>query len=44
MPPIRTARIRVILPAALLAVAGLVAVPIVVHASKDSPVLHRDRR
>jgi glycosyl hydrolase family 12 len=38
MPPIRTARSRVILPAVLLAVAGLVAVPIAVHASKDSPV------
>ena len=38
MPPTRTARSRVIVPAALVAVAGLVAVPIVVHASKDSPV------
>jgi hypothetical protein len=38
MPPIRTARSRVIVPAVLLALGGLVAVPIVVHASKDSPV------
>jgi len=38
MPPIRTARSRVIVPAVLLAVGGLVAVPIAVHASKDSPV------
>ncbi|TDW87806.1 MULTISPECIES: hypothetical protein [Kribbella] len=38
MPLTRTARSRAILPAALVAVAGLVAVPIVVHASKDSPV------
>ncbi|TDO68106.1 glycosyl hydrolase family 12 [Kribbella sp. VKM Ac-2571] len=38
MPLTRTARSRAILPAALVAVAGLVALPIVVHASKDSPV------
>jgi len=38
MPLTRTARSRAIVPAALVAVVGLVAVPIVVHASKDSPV------
>src|SRR5215468_6669481 len=38
MPPIRTARSRVIIPAVFLAVGALVAVPIAVHASKGSPV------
>ncbi|MEU4191043.1 hypothetical protein AB0E69_04035 [Kribbella sp. NPDC026611] len=38
MPPTRTARTRVLVPAVLLAVGALIAVPIAVHASKDSPV------
>ena len=38
MPPIRTARSRVILPAVFLALGALVAAPIAVQAAKDSPV------
>ncbi|GAA1552734.1 GH12 family glycosyl hydrolase domain-containing protein [Kribbella lupini] len=38
MPLIRTARTRKLVPAVILAVGALVAAPIVVHATKDSPV------
>ncbi|WP_405062074.1 hypothetical protein OG474_10540 [Kribbella sp. NBC_01505] len=38
MPPIRTARRRVVVPAVLLALGALVAVPFAVQASKENPV------
>ena len=38
MPPIRTARSRVVIPAVFLALGALVAAPIAVQAAKDSPV------
>ncbi|GAB3946374.1 hypothetical protein GCM10029976_073800 [Kribbella albertanoniae] len=39
MPPIRTARRRLVVPAVVLALGALVAVPIVVQAAKDNPVV-----
>jgi len=42
MSPIRISRTRLLVPAAVLAVSALVAVPIVVHASKQSPVATAD--
>ncbi len=38
MPPIRTARSRVVIPAVFLAIGALIAAPIAVQAAKDSPV------
>jgi hypothetical protein len=38
MPPIRTARRRLVVPAVLLALGALIAVPIVVQAAKENPV------
>ncbi|MEU4608263.1 hypothetical protein AB0F43_35210 [Kribbella sp. NPDC023972] len=38
MPPIRTARSRVVIPAVFLALGALVAAPIAVQAAKESPV------
>lgn len=38
MPPIRTARSRLVIPAVFLALGALVAAPIAVQAAKDSPV------
>ena len=42
MPSIRIPRTRLLVPAALLAVGALVAVPIVVHANKQQPVATAD--
>jgi cell division septation protein DedD len=38
MPPIRTARSRVVIPAVFLAIGALIAAPIAVQAAKDSPI------
>jgi hypothetical protein len=38
MPPIRTARSRVVIPAVFLAIGALIAAPIAVQAAKDTPV------
>ncbi|HEY3557452.1 MAG TPA: hypothetical protein VGL05_08310 [Kribbella sp.] len=42
MPPLRIPRTRILLPAALLAVGALVAVPLAVHANKRTPIATAD--